>query len=398
MIFSNSQPWSLGRLAVLHWIASQHPQQFSEDILVGTAQHSGPWQGLEIDRDCRIVISDNGGSGVIHPGNIAVLHQEVQGRTREGWHPYNDGIFGLQRAMAYAGQREWITVSTFRGAHASLGALLCFGLLIEKGDHYANAEHAEGIDKIRSLFARSGRGKESGAEEIARKVRTTHDKRGRHNPPRFGLTHRALQRRAAKIAEQANMNVMWANRLGLFATQLIGDCEIVVDEVLLALRQALCAPWMDGRTLPRRLENAQKMHWPQLAERLQLLVVHPLVQKAQRAAGRIRDAISATTPEERMAHLEAAYRIVLNLKFRLIIGDLQRVSGLMEHRLVPSDAREYLRIASTIATLRDPMGDFQEIFLGLSGPLSGCARSASEQDAETLRGHLRHIAISLDAV
>lgn len=326
-----------------------------------------------------------------------MLNPGAAAGVQPGWHPYQDGIFGLQRAMAYAGQREWITVSTFQGAHASLQELLCFGLLIERGDHCANEEHANRIDEIRELFASSSRGRRSGAEEIAGKVRTANDKRGRHNPPRFGLTHRALQRRAAAIAERAHMNAMWANRLGLFATQLISDCEIVVDEVLLALRQALRAPWTNGKTLPRRLKNAQDVHWPQLANRLDLIIVHPLVQKAQRAAGCIRDAASVTTSEGRIAHLESAYNIVLGLKLRLIIGDLQRVTGLMERLLIPGDAREYLRIASTVSALRDPTQNFGMSSFGLGPSLMALARAAGEQDAETLRTTLRNIAHSLDA-
>lgn len=260
MIFSDSNPWSTTRLALLNLVAGLQQQTFSENLLIGNTTQSGPWNGLEISEDCRLVVGNPGGSGQVFPGNIVMFNPGTVDGVQPGWHPFHDGIFGLQRAMAYAGQREWITVSTFQGAHTSLEALLCFGLLIENGDHYANAEHANKIDEIRKLFAGSSRGRQSGAEEIAGKVRTANDKRGRHNPPRFGLTHRALQRRAAAIAERAHMNAMWANRLGLFATQLISDCEIVVDEVLLALRQALRAPWTDGQTLPRRLKNAQLVH------------------------------------------------------------------------------------------------------------------------------------------
>lgn len=125
--------------------------------------------------------------------------------------------------------------------------------------------------------------------------------------------------------------------------------------------------------------------------------MHPLVQKAQRAAGRIRDAASAATPEERMAHLESAHNIVLGLKLRLIIGDLQRITGLMERRLIPGDAREYLRIASIISTLRDPAQNFGMASFGLGPSLIKFARAAGEQDAETLKQTLQSVAAQLDA-
>jgi hypothetical protein len=129
---------------------------------------------------------------------------------------------------------------------------------------------------------------------------------------------------------------------------------------------------------------------------MELIIVHPLVQKAQRAAERIRDAATTDAEEVRRSHMEAAYRILLGLKLRLIIGDLQGVVGLMDRELIPGDAREYLRIAGTATMLRDPARWDMSIF-GLGGELFAVARAAGEQDAEMLKQTLRIIAHRLDA-